>query len=211
MHLHYVTAREMVDIVRAAEQGANANPRAYRDSWLPPPDRRRRIIGAAPRLAKIACGWTSSLSATWDVEAIAAGNSVRELPRLRRFYGKGRWRKMKGVARIRLRDGRLRPAELHWYEAHGIGTKKSSSARSTSTKSPKSAANSRQFAVCVDNSGYEASLERNKIYVVLPDKDAESDGDVRVVDESGEDYLFSADRFVAIDVPAPVKASLVKS
>ena len=62
----------------------------------------------------------------------------------------------------------------------------------------------------MNNNGYEASLERNKIYVVLPDKDAESDGDLRIVDESGEDYLFSADRFVAIDVPAAVKASLLK-
>ena len=75
----------------------------------------------------------------------------------------------------------------------------------------KPVANGRRFAVCVQNDGYEASLERNKIYVVLPDKDAESDGDLRVVDESGEDYLFSADRFVAIDVPAAVKASLLKA
>ena len=58
-----------------------------------------------------------------DVETIAVGQSIRELPRLRRLYGKGRWRKMKGVARIRLRDGRLRLAELHWYQAHGIGKK----------------------------------------------------------------------------------------
>jgi hypothetical protein len=58
-----------------------------------------------------------------DVETIAVANSIRELPRLRRLYGQGRWRKMKGVARIRLRDGRLRLAELHWYEAHGIGKK----------------------------------------------------------------------------------------
>jgi hypothetical protein len=63
----------------------------------------------------------------------------------------------------------------------------------------------------VDNDGYEASLERNKIYVVLTDNDAERDGDIRVVDESGEDYLFSADRFVAIDVPAAVKASLLRA
>jgi hypothetical protein len=63
----------------------------------------------------------------------------------------------------------------------------------------------------VDNNGYEASLERNKIYVVVPDKDAERNGDIRVVDESGDDYLFAADRFVAIDVPAAVKASLLKA
>lgn len=62
----------------------------------------------------------------------------------------------------------------------------------------------------VDDRVYEASLERNKIYAVLADDDAERDGDLRVVDESREDYLFAADRFVAIDVPAAVKASLLK-
>ena len=91
-----------------------------------------------------------------------------------------------------------------------VSAKKSSSARGTSTRRRKSAA-ARRFAVCVRNDGYEASLERNKIYTVLPDAEAERDGDLRVIDESGEDYLFSADRFVAIDVPAAVRASLLKS
>ena len=58
-----------------------------------------------------------------DTEAIAEGRGIRDLPRLQRLYGKGHWRKMKGVARIRPPDGRVRPAELHWYEAHGIGKK----------------------------------------------------------------------------------------
>jgi len=58
-----------------------------------------------------------------DIETIAVGSKIRDLPRLRRLYGKGRWRKMKGVALIRLRNGRTRRAELHWYEAHGIGRK----------------------------------------------------------------------------------------
>jgi hypothetical protein len=65
--------------------------------------------------------------------------------------------------------------------------------------------------VCVRNDGYEASLERNKIYSVLPDDEAERDGDLRVVDESGEDYLFSANRFVAIEVPSAVRASLLNA
>jgi hypothetical protein len=94
---------------------------------------------------------------------------------------------------------------------HTVSPRKGSSPRSTSTGSRKPVSTGRQFAVCVDNDGYEASLERNKIYVVLPDKDAERDGDVRVVDESGEDYLFSEERFVAIEVPAAVKASLLKA
>jgi hypothetical protein len=79
---------------------------------------------------------------------------------------------------------------------HTASAKKSSSARSTSTRSRRATATDRQFAVCVDNNGYEASLERNKISVVLSDKNAESDTDIRMVDESGEDYLFSAARFV---------------
>jgi len=57
------------------------------------------------------------------VETIATGQSIRDLPRLRRLYGRGRWRKMKGVARIQLPDGSVWRAELHWYEAHGIGKK----------------------------------------------------------------------------------------
>ena len=94
---------------------------------------------------------------------------------------------------------------------HTASARESSGARGTSTRPRKATATDRQFAVRVDNNGYEASLERNKIYVVLSDKDAESDKDVRVVDESGEDYLFSATRFVAIEVPAAVKASLLKA
>jgi len=57
------------------------------------------------------------------VETIASGSGIRDLKRLRKSYGKGRWRKMKGMARIRLTTGRVRRAELHWYEAHGIGKK----------------------------------------------------------------------------------------
>ncbi len=58
-----------------------------------------------------------------DVETFAIGASIRELPRLRRVYGAGRWRKRKGVALVRLDDGTLCKAEVHWYEAHGIGSK----------------------------------------------------------------------------------------
>ena len=58
-----------------------------------------------------------------DVEIIAIGNSIRELPRLRRLYGPGRWRKVKGRATIRTFDGVSRDVEVHWYEAHGIGKK----------------------------------------------------------------------------------------
>jgi hypothetical protein len=56
-------------------------------------------------------------------ETIANGRGIRELARLQRAHGGARWRKRKGVAKIRLRDGTLRTAEIHWYEAHGIGRK----------------------------------------------------------------------------------------
>ena len=65
-----------------------------------------------------------------------------------------------------------------------------------------------QFAVCIDNRGYPASLELHKIYRVIPDEGATTEGDIRVVDESGEDYLYSADRFVEIEPPQTVRRSL---
>jgi len=58
-----------------------------------------------------------------DIETFATGSGIREIARLRRIYGRGRWRKRKGIARVRLSDGSLRTAELHWYEATGIGRK----------------------------------------------------------------------------------------
>lgn len=59
-----------------------------------------------------------------DVERIARGPSVRERARLRKQFGRGRWRKLKGIASVRLASGRIQTVELHWYEAHGIGKKK---------------------------------------------------------------------------------------
>ena len=67
------------------------------------------------------------------------------------------------------------------------------------------------FAVCIDNCGYPASLELHKIYRVIPDAEAAADGDIRVVDESGEDYLYGADRFVEIEPPQTVKRSLLSA
>jgi hypothetical protein len=96
---------------------------------------------------------------------------------------------MKAVALIRLTSG-----NATWTD--------------TMSKQPK---RMRKFAVCVSNAGYEASLERNKIYVLLPDADAAEDGDVRVVDESGEDYLYPAGWFVPIDVPKAVESALLKA
>jgi hypothetical protein len=58
-----------------------------------------------------------------SVETFATGGAIREVSRLRKLYGRGRWRKRKGFAQVRLPDGIMRHAELHWCEAHGIGRK----------------------------------------------------------------------------------------
>ena len=69
---------------------------------------------------------------------------------------------------------------------------------------------SKQFVICIDNSDYPASLELHKIYTVLPDERAAQDDYLRVVDESGEDYLYYAKRFVPVELPQQVKRSVVR-
>jgi len=59
-----------------------------------------------------------------EIEPIALGGNIRDIMRLKKQFGPGRWRKLKGVALVRLQSGSIRRAELHWYEAHGIGRKK---------------------------------------------------------------------------------------
>ncbi len=59
-----------------------------------------------------------------QIEIIAIGGKIRDIMRLRKQYGHGRWRKLKGIATVRLQNGSLVKAEIHWYEAHGIGKKK---------------------------------------------------------------------------------------
>jgi hypothetical protein len=63
------------------------------------------------------------LSTITNIEQIAVGPGIRDLPRLRKQHGKGNWRKLKGFASVRLIDGTIHAAELHWYEAHGVGKK----------------------------------------------------------------------------------------
>jgi len=63
------------------------------------------------------------ISEITEIEVIAVGSSIRDLTRLRKQYGRARWRKLKGIASISLANGRVRLAELHWYEAHGVGKK----------------------------------------------------------------------------------------
>jgi len=67
------------------------------------------------------------------------------------------------------------------------------------------------FAVCINNTDHPASLELHKIYRVLPDEDAAADGDLRIVDESGEDYLYPADWFVLVELSQAVEESLKRA
>jgi hypothetical protein len=67
----------------------------------------------------------------------------------------------------------------------------------------------KRLVICVDNSGYEVSLERRKIYVALPDVEAERLGQIRVIDESGEDYLYPKNAFVEVALPQPIRRAVL--
>ena len=69
----------------------------------------------------------------------------------------------------------------------------------------------RRYAVCINNADYPASLALHKIYLVLSDEEATANGDVRVIDESGEDYLYPADYFVFVELPKAVERSLSRA
>jgi len=88
------------------------------------------------------------------------------------------------------------------------GRKSSASAMSTRPRKSRRR-RATTFVVCVENSGYPASLELHKIYRVVSDQDAQREGDLRIVDESGEDYLYPAEWFATVEVPRRVRASLL--
>jgi hypothetical protein len=71
----------------------------------------------------VAVVWFEIVGAIVEQETIATGRQIHEIRRLRKAYGPGRWRKRKGIARVKLPDGRTCTAEIHWYEAYGIGRK----------------------------------------------------------------------------------------
>ena len=69
----------------------------------------------------------------------------------------------------------------------------------------------KKLVICVDNKGYEVSLERRKIYLLIPDARAEKLGQLRVVDESGEDYLYPKGSFVAVALPQPIRRAVLQA
>ena len=69
----------------------------------------------------------------------------------------------------------------------------------------------KKLVICLDNDGYEVSLERRKIYVSIPDARAEKLGQVRIIDESGEDYLYPKNSFVEVALPQPVRRAVLEA
>lgn len=90
---------------------------------------------------------------------------------------------------MQFKDGSIREAEVHWYKATGNGYM---------------IMNKHEFAICIDNHDYEVSLELRKLYEVIPDTDAEQHDQIRVIDESGEDYLYPATAFSRLSLPESV-------
>ena len=88
---------------------------------------------------------------------------------------------------------------------------KKSSASGTSTRRKSRRESAAQFVVCINNAEYPASLELHKIYRVLPDEEAAREGDMRVIDESGEDYLYPAEWFLPVEVPHALRTSLLQA
>jgi len=102
---------------------------------------------------------------------------------------------------VRLSDGTICNAEVHWYEAHGIGRKELKAEADMGQAAMRSNGADHRYVLCVKNDAYPASLEVRKIYQALPDPAAVRHGLLRVLDESGEDYLYPKRYFVSIEVP----------
>jgi hypothetical protein len=140
------------------------------------------------------------------VETIATGSGIREIARLRKLYGRGRWRKRKGIAEIRLANGNVVTAEI-------TGMKPDTSARRNSRSNASCedvmAKTAKRLVICLENSGYEASLERRKIYIALPDARAEKVGQIRIIDESGEDYLYDKNAFLEVSLPQSARRAIL--
>jgi hypothetical protein len=111
------------------------------------------------------------------VATFAAGKSTRELPRLGKLYGPGRWRKRKGYAEVKL--------HMRTRRARTVA-----------------------YAVCLRNRGYAASLEVRKLYPVVDDPEAAVNDLIRVIDESGEDYLYPANLFRKLTLPIEIQRAL---
>ena len=136
-----------------------------------------------------------------DIETIATGRGVYLRRCLNRTYGAGRWRKRMGIATVRLADGTVCDAEIHWFEAHGIGRRDMKIKRAFLS----------EFIICLKNKGSAASLTVGKVYRTLPDPKAAAHKLVRVLDEDRSErdgYLYPATMFAAIELPETTRRAL---
>jgi hypothetical protein len=136
-----------------------------------------------------------------NVEIIATGSGIRELRRLRRTYGKGQWRKKKGLLEFGSAMAASTPRK-------STGTRRTASVAKKRSSSASSAKRRANYVVCLSNRGFAASLERRKLYRVLPDAPASKHGLLRVIDETGASYLYPASRFQRLALTARVVRAL---
>ena len=121
-----------------------------------------------------------------DVETIAVGSGIRDIGRLQKRYGVGRWRKLRGSWHRQEKNETQTDIELTTMERQRT---------------------EQQFAICIENNECE-DLELRKIYQILPDESASKDGYIRVIDESGEDYLYPQNYLVLIELPQKAMEAL---
>jgi hypothetical protein len=138
------------------------------------------------------------------VESIAAGTALCGRRRLWKVYGKGRWRKLKGAAAVEFHDGTI------CHAGKPIGTKPMASERRNIRSSAfwTDVKREAHFVICIGNRGYAASLELRKVYQVLPDEVGMKHRQIRVIDESGEDYLYPEEYFVPVRLPQAVERAV---
>lgn len=145
-----------------------------------------------------------------DIETIASGTGVRDRPHLWRRFGRDHWRKMKGIAEVRYPDRSvwLGRATLVRSARH-----RKTAAKSKAAAVPAVNGRRPKFVICVDPGEYaEVDLDLGKVYEALPtEKDAREHGMIRVVDNSGEDYLFPAKRFVDVKLPKAAREAVLRA
>jgi hypothetical protein len=144
-----------------------------------------------------------------NVQKIAVNTSIRDVARLRKLYGKGRWRKLKGFPKSGCRAETFETLNCTGMK-RTVSANEKSDWNATSIEHMKKRSRKERFVICIDNSDYPASLELHKVYTVLPDEKAAEDDFIRVVDESGEDYLYSAKRFVPVELPQQVQQAIMR-
>jgi hypothetical protein len=145
-----------------------------------------------------------------EIEIIAVGPGIRILGILRKRYGRGRWRKLKGVATVRLSDGRIRLAASALVRSARNRQEKNANQTVSGLRKWPGKIKKTKFVVCISSDDPDLLTPR-RIYQVLPDESAAKSKYIRVVDNEGEDYLYPADYFLFIELPRKVELALLKA